>query len=814
MPNISGKQAAAHFIEAAKDQNSPEWQYLLQTMENVEALQEEKGLGSELYQKLSTVRENAELFHKTQSAGKREYAFLYCAKAMQGLFDEAKSPFHADGFETLSNVAEEIQNRVEERDMGRGILRQMGEVKSASAWIEQFQKEAVEGQDPKPETVAKIIAARQLANAVRGKRANIDRTELSMDQIDAAAKQLLRTEAFDAYMKNNLPAAALVKDGHGGRLQEEYDSVAKSMDQAAAPASTWIERFQKEATKGEPVRAETVARIFAARQLANAVRGKRGNIDETLLSREEIDRRAERLKNNPVFKEFMEKNPPDARLVKDGHGGRLEMGFDAFIKAREDCQDLDAEMFGRYQHQYSCKTYDEFIVNECWSPHKADHASRDEMEQHAALIAAAAVMKKQNPPPAFNEQNLNARAVCLAASPSFRMALRVPEMARQTAMGNTLSVFETIGDLERKFQGLMDGARDTDTLTALRGKLGGHKAWTPAEKERMYHDPRIVAASEKVDAVNRKFSDISDLNEEDRLLCLITRTDEEVEQSPTSSKLVDLRAIRQRREQERVKWEKKWEQQYEQIRNNADLTDEQKQSEMNRVKEARSAQYRRGRELNERQNQYGIELKRATREMEKAQIAVFGVDPRQPQYQAEEKKYLEGRSPSYNKMFKAVSNYVTKVGSQDCTVKDGIDAVCSILEYQDGKEAKGGSLRERVDLSMKTLAQITAGTDAEYILDRQIQKINEARGLRPGQKGALSKDSLIERSAEDASLYDRIRNLGYAQPEDEMEVDEAEAVEEIKPEARKKAPAEPKKENRELIPEEEPEEGMYETNFL
>ncbi len=330
-------------------------------------------------------------------------------------------------------------------------------------------------------------------------------------------------------------------------------------------------------------------------------------------------------------------------------------------------------------------------------------------------------------------------------------------------------------------------------------KWGGHKAWTSAEEEKLERDPRIVAAREQKDAVARKYNDILELNENDRLLVLITRTDEEAEQSLRSpdSKLSESgqkrierqkKGLRQLRVQERVKWEKKWELECDQIRRNPDLTDEQKQSEMNRVMEARSAQIRRGRALNERQNQYGREEERAAQELQKARRAVYGADLKGAAYQAEEKKYLEGRSPSYNKMFKAVDNYVRKVGANECTVKDGMDAVCSILEYQDGKEAKGGSLRERVNLSMKTLAQITVGTDAEYLLDQQIEKINAARGLRPGQKGALSKDSLIERAPEaENSLYDRIRNLQFGNgPEADAEEIEAE------PERN----AEPKKEDK------------------
>ena len=77
---------------------------------------------------------------------------------------------------------------------------------------------------------------------------------------------------------------------------------------------------------------------------------------------------------------------------------------------------------------------------------------------------------------------------------------------------------------------------------------------------------------------------------------------------------------------------------------------------------------------------------------------------------------------------------------------------------------------------MRTLAQITVGTPNEHILDEQIEKLNQARGLRPGQKGALSKDALYEKvEAPENDLAQKIRNLKF----DSSAENEAEAEEEI-----------------------------------
>ena len=127
-------------------------------------------------------------------------------------------------------------------------------------------------------------------------------------------------------------------------------------------AAKWIEQFKKEPKKGEQrVSEDTIAKIFAARQLANAVRSKRGNIDAKMLTEAEIIAKAEQIKKSELFQKFLEEHPVDYKLATAyGHGGKMEMQYDAFIKSQPDCQDLDSRLYGRYQYKFDNKTYEDF----------------------------------------------------------------------------------------------------------------------------------------------------------------------------------------------------------------------------------------------------------------------------------------------------------------------------------------------------------------------------------------------------------------------------------------------------------------------
>ena len=106
------------------------------------------------------------------------------------------------------------------------ILHASGEQKSAAKWIEEIQK-GIKKYDPKttPEKVAMIFAARQLADAKFGKRANIDKNTLTMAEIKNQAAKLMGDPEFKKYAEEVLPKvdSKTMEHGHGGRLEQTFE---------------------------------------------------------------------------------------------------------------------------------------------------------------------------------------------------------------------------------------------------------------------------------------------------------------------------------------------------------------------------------------------------------------------------------------------------------------------------------------------------------------------------------------------------------------------------------------------------------------
>ena len=113
-----------------------------------------------------------------------------------------------------------------------------------------------------------------------------------------------------------------------------------------------------------------------------------------------------------------------------------------------------------------------------------------------------------------------------------------------------------------------------------------------------------------------------------------------------------------------------------------------------------------------------------------------------------------------------------------------IALVDSILDFQnENMSEKTGPNAEAVNESLKLLGECVDGTDAEHYLHEQLKKVNEARGLQPGQPGYLGKADVVkpvdvvpeedyEPTAAQKDLFDKIRNFkfgsGSEEPEDDL----------------------------------------------
>ncbi len=542
-------------------------------------------------------------------------------------------------------------------------------------------------------------------------------------------------------------------------------------------ATKWIEQFQKEAKKGQPVNMETVAKIIAARQLANAVRGKSGNIDAKMLSEEEINAKAAQVMRSELFKEFFEQKGVTVSSVKAGHGGKMEMDYDAFIKSREDVQDLDEELYGRYKYQFGCDSYTEFMKKYAWNEKKFKGASEDERIVQAARMVVAAEMTRTQSEKRFNEVNLNKKALKLAEEPLFRLAVRKPGVLQQMTAGDTSEFNISAGEVQEDFDIEQNepGKDQVRRLEALSQQMGGHTSVTEAEKQE-----REARIKPKLDPLNEQIREVTNdpfivnMSAADKLLMKAVATDKELKKL-SGGKSTVYADLKKNRNEALAKVNAPFEARKNEINTNLVYSPAYKKQLLKQIEQERQAEIRRGREL---RRQWDIRMKRldALDAKRFALMEKAGLVDREGDlsYAKNEKAYLSARGPKYRKMFHAVQNYYDKAEFGELESKDVMDAVASILEYQDGKEKAGGSQRERVDRSMRALAMIVKGTPNEKILDSQIQKINAARGLQPGQKGALSKEILTggleaeqKLIQQERNIYDKIHNFTFARNEEE-----------------------------------------------
>ena len=68
---------------------------------------------------------------------------------------------------------------------------------------------------------------------------------------------------------------------------------------------------------------------------------------------------------------------------------------------------------------------------------------------------------------------------------------------------------------------------------------------------------------------------------------------------------------------------------------------------------------------------------------------------------------------------------------------------------------------------MKLLANFVTGTDAEYLLPKQLDDVNKARGLKPDNEGYLKPDDLLDREPEEAE-NDQAEEIKEEQEEREI----------------------------------------------
>lgn len=240
-----------------------------------------------------------------------------------------------------------------------GIKRDAGKldvVKTAAEWIEQFKDEpftgAVEAGNTKIDfkTPARIVAARQLSNAVRRKKESLNEP-ISDQALQNRAAELENDATFQRIMSAD-EAVRTTQDccrssrSNGGSLEDILTRGIRRQLPGQMPnkpiharylptVKERIEILKAMAKKGDDqMKMRCAAEIVALRDTPGVVRGDKNSLNIPIPTDEygSLRARVEVLAADPVFRESM-KDPEMRAALTHGHGGKL---VDLLPKKREE----------------------------------------------------------------------------------------------------------------------------------------------------------------------------------------------------------------------------------------------------------------------------------------------------------------------------------------------------------------------------------------------------------------------------------------------------------------------------------------------
>ena len=242
--------------------------------------------------------------------------------------------------------------KLDEMEVGKAqnVLRTTGESKSAYKWIDSVYEDMKTPKDVTEENVARILAARQLGNAVYDHPDNIKKAKISQSALNNHAQKLMASKEFKDYYETvkNLDFKKTIKHGHGGYLEKTFEDFlvntgakgplefdahgryqkvldAKSRDISQSyDYKSYADYFEK--NKGKVITSKEVlaARMAAADDLAR--KNPNAPFDKT-----ELDKRAREFLGNPAFK-LMATKPDKMDLIINGDAS----GFAASVKEMND----------------------------------------------------------------------------------------------------------------------------------------------------------------------------------------------------------------------------------------------------------------------------------------------------------------------------------------------------------------------------------------------------------------------------------------------------------------------------------------------
>ena len=226
------------------------------------------------------------------------------------------------------------------------------QTRTADRWIEAWKTEA-EQEKRKPgypgAYYAKIMAARMLANSKRGSAKRLKRTELTEEQINEKARELMENELYGKFIhslsgsgKKLAQAEAAINKGHCGGLDDMFKEFLlkqpagklkneKLLDRYMPTARERIEELKRQVevkrSRGLISCRKEAAEITVLRNMVHAERYKKSSLEKKIPTRTEstLDARTELLSESRLFTQALE-TAEDAEireLVTLGHGGAM-----------------------------------------------------------------------------------------------------------------------------------------------------------------------------------------------------------------------------------------------------------------------------------------------------------------------------------------------------------------------------------------------------------------------------------------------------------------------------------------------------------
>ena len=770
------------------------------------------------------------------------------------------------------------------------------QVKTANEWIEDAQADFNDPNYSRDRQIARIIAARQIARNRSAGQQDTEDTEITADEIDRYAAVLMGTDGFDHFLeayKNSYDAEDLT-DGDGQKLEEKLDLWVKAqpeeeyeeLDNALFGRykfeeedvyKEYQETLPKDKTAAEII--EDVQRkiryqrdsytdrdlavILAARQLANARRGHRENLDNTRITQEELNKRADDLLKDSTFQEYLDSRreelgtsmyrarkrkamrssrfkaymreneigDPDvawnayvqehkkdpARVKRDearqfiapgkllsGHSGTLEDNFEAFLKKKKNLKDLDPAIYGRYQRKYvkgmarqasegrkASFKYDDYFKNNI--------NGKTVSLRKGAELAAANKLARKHPNSQFDKALFDRTVEEMLNDPAFRFVMRDKSARDMLNSGDTEAFAGKVQEVRDAFAGMIEKNDDEGTYFSTTNKFTrAYNKLNPAPPEAEVEQIQHKLMPGECRRLKQEFAE--NLEKDAKTMAMNTLRDEYEQKYHT----LDSFAADFKEDLEmHFRYESLVEENKQYLINREKAEYNKKVAEQARNQAVIELAKKSGRSIDEIEEdpRYRNLITKNT-ETEKRKIlkehAKLGIGPgvdqgrlsmstRAKAVELATQNQLSKRGPKFRNMISAVNELKAKK-VDEVRESDLIKTVNSILEYQDGKEKgfSNQSKNQRFDDSMRLLAELTVGTPAEKYYRAQLEKVNAARGLSPDSPGYLKPETFLE-SQQDAyvetdeelaarrSLFEKINKFTFLQgseAENSMEDDD------------------------------------------